>query len=83
MRLPLELTVDCPRNANQTHNYAVDLVARLEYAYALARAQMHLLQDRAKNRYDECAVEKEGKVGDFVRVFQTKPKRAIEEARRA
>ena len=78
MRLPLELTVDCPRNAIQTHNYAIDLVARLEYAYALARAQIYLLQDRAKDRYDAGAVEKEGKVGDFVRVFQTKPKRAID-----
>ena len=48
----------------------------MEYAYALARAQMHL-QDRAKDRYDAGAVEKEVKVGDFVRVFQPKPKRGI------
>ena len=46
MRHPLDLPVHRPRNAIQTHNYAVDLAARLEYAYALARAQMHLLQDR-------------------------------------
>ena len=77
MRRPLDLTVDRPESAIQMHNYAVDLVARLEYGYALALVQMHLIQDRAKDRYDAGAVEKQIKIGDFARVFEPKPKRGI------
>ena len=77
MRLSLDLTVDRPQNVIRTHNYAMDLVARLAYDYALARAQMHLVQDRAKDRYDEGAVEKEIKIADISRVLQPKPKRGF------
>ena len=77
MWVPLDLTGYRPRNAIQTHNYEEDLVPRLEYAYGFARAQIHLLQDRSKDRYDSGGLEKEVTVGDFVRIFQTKPKRGI------
>ena len=77
MRPPLDQTVDRPQDAIQTHNYAFDLVARLEYGYSLARAQMHMIQDRAKDRYDAGAVENGINIGDFVRVFQPKTKMGI------
>ena len=77
IRLPLEVPVNRPKNAIRTHNYAVDLVAGLEYAYALARAKMHLLRHRAKDRSDAEAVEKETMIGDLVRVFQPKPKKGV------
>ena len=38
---------------------------------------MHPVQDRAKDRYDAGAVERDIKVGDFVRVFHPTPKRAV------
>ena len=77
MRFPLDITVDRPAQAISVHNYAVDLVAQLEYAHDLARKNMHLVQDRAKDRYDAGAVEKKIKVGHFVRVFNPKPKRGV------
>ena len=77
IRLPLDVKVERPESANQTQNYAVDLVQRLEYAYALARAQMHLRPDRGKDRYDAGAVEKEIKLGHFERDFQSNAKRGV------
>ena len=59
MRHPLKILVERPPNAIQTHSYAVEVGARLEYAYILARAQMHMIQDRAIERADAGAVKKD------------------------